>query len=79
MDNLNNRTLIALFELSQMDQRPSVAAVAEHLGSTLRQVAESLSALDRAGLVRAETVRLTFLGLARAAGLRARMGQTLAA
>ena len=79
MDNLNSRILIALFDLSQLDQRASVTALAERLGCPRRDVAEALNGLDGRGLVRSETVRLTFLGLARAAGLRAKLGQILAA
>jgi Mn-dependent DtxR family transcriptional regulator len=79
MDNLNKSILVALFDLAQLDRAASVSAVAERLGQGRREVAEGLSQLDRLGLIRAETCRLTLRGLARAASLRSRRSHTLAA
>lgn len=72
MEQLNKKLLIALLDLAQSDVPASVQSLAEHLGATRREVAEGLSALDQAGLVRAEKIRLTMVGLVRAAGLRER-------
>lgn len=72
METLNKKILVTLFELASSDERASVQELAVRLGQTRREVAEAVSELDRLGLVRAETIRLTFLGLTRALGLRAR-------
>lgn len=70
MEQLNKSVLVALFDLAQLDAAASVQTLAARLGVTRREVADSLSALDRQGLVRAEKVRLTMMGLVRAASLR---------
>jgi Mn-dependent DtxR family transcriptional regulator len=71
METLNNKVLLTLFELASAEERASIQALAVRLGVTRRDVAEAVSRLDRLGLVRAENVRLTFIGLTRALGLRA--------
>jgi Mn-dependent DtxR family transcriptional regulator len=79
METLNKRILVTLFELASSDERASIQELATRLGQTRRAIAEAVSELDRLGLVRAETVRLTFVGLTRALGLRAkanRQGQS---
>ncbi len=70
MNHLNSRLLVALLDLAQSDLPASVQALAVSLGITRREAANALSDLDRQGLIRAETMRLTFLGLAYAARLR---------
>jgi Mn-dependent DtxR family transcriptional regulator len=70
METLNNQILLALFELASHDERASIQALSVRLGITRREAAEAVSRLDTAGLVRAENVRLTFVGLTRALGLR---------
>jgi Mn-dependent DtxR family transcriptional regulator len=70
METLNNQILLALFDLASAEERASIQALAVRLGVSRREVAETVSHLDRLGLVRAENVRLTFVGLTRALGLR---------
>lgn len=80
MNHLNNRLLVALLDFAQADHPASVNALAVTLGITRRAAANALSDLDRQGLVRAETMRLTFLGLAHAARHRGtRQVRTVAA
>ncbi len=73
MDHLNKKLLIALLDLAQTDVHASVTTLARHLGVTRKEVARGLSDLAELGWVRPETVRLTFVGLMKAAGLRARL------
>lgn len=72
MDLLHKRILIALFRLTEADRSANVSLLAQELGCSRRDIACALSALDMLGLVRAERVRLTFLGLTRALGLEAK-------
>ncbi len=71
MDTLNKGILIALLDAAQSDERASIQYLSDRLGRTRAEVAQAVSELDRLGLVRAETVRLSFLGLTGALGLRA--------
>lgn len=71
MDTLNKRILIVLLDAAQSNERATVQFLADRLGVTRRKAAEAVSDLDRLGLVRAETIRLSFLGLTEALGLRA--------
>lgn len=71
MDTLNKRILIILLDAAQSGERASVQFLADRLGVSRTAVADAFSVLDQAGLVRAETIRLTFLGLTEALGLRA--------
>jgi Mn-dependent DtxR family transcriptional regulator len=79
MDTLNKELLLALFDLSQLDASASVQRLADDLGRSRRAIADALDDLARAGFVRAETVRLTFLGLAIATKLRSRRRVSIAA
>lgn len=72
METLNNALLVTLFEMAQNDEPASVDRLARELSLTRAEVATRLNQLSRQGLVRAETIRLTFVGLMRATGLRAR-------
>lgn len=71
MDTLNKGILIALLDAAQADEKASIQYLAERLGSTRTEIANAVSQLDRLGLVRVETVRLSFLGLTEALGFRA--------
>jgi Mn-dependent DtxR family transcriptional regulator len=82
MDTLNKDILVALFHAGSNDEAASVAWLARRLGVTRRRVACELDVLAEAGLIRAETIRLTFLGLTVAVQLaqkRARRAQRCAA
>lgn len=79
MDTLNKELLLALFDLAQLDAAANVQRLSDDLGRSRRVVADALDDLARAGLVRAETVRLTFLGLAVATKLRSRRRVSVAA
>ena len=82
MDSLNKDILVALFHAGSNDERPSVTWLARRLGATRRRVACELDVLAEAGLVRAETIRLTFVGLTVAVQLsqkRAKRAQRCAA
>lgn len=58
------RTLRALFELGRLDcTATTVSALAGALGLRATEVARALIALEQRGLVRADHVRLTLLGL----------------
>lgn len=73
METLNKTLLVALLDLAQNDVAASVACLSTELGLTRAQVAVGLNQLAQDGLVRPETIRLTILGLMRAAGLRGEM------
>ncbi len=73
METLNNTLLVTLLDLAQNDVHASVARLATEIGVTRAQVAIGLNQLAEDGLVRPETVRLTFVGLMKAAGLRGAM------
>lgn len=73
METLNKTLLVALLDLAQNDVPASVACLATELDLTRAQVAIGLNQLAEVGLVRPETIRLTILGLMRAAGLRGAM------
>lgn len=79
MTHLNKQVLIALLDLAQGDVHASVQAVALAVGVSRREAATALNQLARLGLVRAETVRLTLVGLMRATGLRQSQRQIVAA
>jgi len=79
MTHLNKQVLISLLDLGQSDVRASVQSVSVAVGCSRREAAVALNELARLGLVRAETVRLTLVGLMRAAGLRERSRQVSAA
>lgn len=72
MEPLNKDIVLKLFDLAQNDTPASVSRLAVELGSSRREVADALDELSREGLVRGDTVRLTFVGLMHAAGLSAR-------
>lgn len=78
MRYLNKLLLETLLELAQNDTPASVSVLAQVTGHSRREVADGLNELDQLGLVRAERVRLTFLGLAKATGLAARRGRQAA-
>lgn len=78
MTYLNKLLLRTLLDLAQNDVRASVTVLSQATGHSRREVADALNALDQLGLVRAERVRLTFLGLAKATGLAARRGRQAA-
>lgn len=69
MDTLNKQLLVSLFRMAQADLDASVQALASEHSVSRRDVADGLSELATLGLVRAETVRLTFTGLLHAVGL----------
>ena len=73
LTHLQARLLVVLFDLAQADRPANVRRIAEALGARLGEVATALNALDELGLVRASRVRLTFPGLAIAAGQKARL------
>ncbi len=73
METLNNTLLITLLDFAQNDIHASVARLAKELSVTRAQVAIGLNQLAEDGLVRPDTVRLTFVGLMKAAGLRSRI------
>lgn len=80
MTHLNKKLLVSLLDLAQADRAANVQSLAVSLNMSRREVASALNELAEAGLVRAETVRLTFVGLMRASGLRAqRVNQSVAA
>lgn len=76
METLNNTILVTLLDLAQNDVHANVARLASELGVTRAQVAIGLNQLAEEGLVRPETVRLSFVGLMKAAGLRGKMQQS---
>jgi DNA-binding Lrp family transcriptional regulator len=65
------RTLRALFELGRLDCSATASALAAALGLRATEVARALIALEQRGLVRADHVRLTLLGLGVATRLSA--------
>lgn len=73
METLNKKILVALLDMAQTDVAANVQVLAQELGYSRREVAEVLNELAEEGLVRAETVRLTFVGLMQATGLRSRL------
>jgi Mn-dependent DtxR family transcriptional regulator len=75
METLNSILLVTLLEMAQNDEPASVSRLARELDLTRAEVATRLNQLSKLGLVRAETIRLTFVGLMRATGLRARRSQ----
>jgi hypothetical protein len=79
MNTLNKNVLLSLFDLAQLDVPASVQTVALHLGISRREAASSLNTLSESGLIRAETLRLTFFGLMKATGLRHRQESSRAA
>ena len=79
MTTLNKSLLISLLNLAQSDQAASVQLLAIELGVSRAVVAGGLNELVLEGLVRPETIRLTFVGLMHATGLRNRVAQSAAA
>ena len=70
--NLNTlNTLRLLYELARHDYPAHLGALAGHLRLARTEVADCLLALERAGLVRADRVRLTMAGLVVASRLPA--------
>jgi hypothetical protein len=63
MNANHHAVLYALFTLAQTDQHATVLRVARSSGLSRDEVESSLAALDRAGLVFGERVRLTMQGL----------------
>jgi predicted transcriptional regulator len=72
METLNKTLLITLLDFAQMDVPASVSRLALELNRSRAQIATGLNQLAQEGLVAPETVRLTFVGLMHATGLRAR-------
>ncbi len=75
LNETQSALLIALLDLAQEDQAANVRRLAERLGVRLAVAADTLSELDELGLASAARIRLTFLGLAVAAGARSRHRQ----
>ena len=71
MTHLNKSLLVALLDLAQSDVSASVNVLALCIGASRKEVACGLNELDQLGLVRGEKIRLTFVGLMKASGLRA--------
>jgi DNA-binding IclR family transcriptional regulator len=67
LDPLARRVLRALYELAELDCPADAGSVARAVGLSAADATRVLLALDARGLVRAEHVRLTLLGLAHAA------------
>lgn len=76
METLNKQLLITLLDFAQCDVPANVQVLARELCATRAEVAKGLNELARLGLVRPETIRLTFVGLMHATGLRASMQQS---
>ncbi len=72
MTTLNKDIVVTLLNLAQADQHASVHVLAEKLGLSRAEIATSLNELALEGLIRPETIRLTFVGLMFASGMRAR-------
>ena len=66
METLNKDICILFFELQRAGERRSVQVVADELGLSRRQAAESLAQLAEGGLLNLSTLSLTFVGLVRA-------------
>jgi len=73
METLNKRILVALLDMAQNDIPASVNMLSLELGETRARVADCLNHLALEDLVNPETMRLTFVGLMHATGLRARL------
>jgi predicted transcriptional regulator len=71
MNPNHHAVLSALLDLARADRHATVLRVALHAGLDRATTELSLAALDRAGLVDAERVRLTMHGLAATALLGA--------
>jgi Mn-dependent DtxR family transcriptional regulator len=71
METLNRNLLITLLDFAQSDVRASVQRLALKLGVSRSAVAGALNDLAMQGLVSAETMRLTMMGLVCASSLRA--------
>jgi len=71
METLNKHILMTLLNLAHSDVPASVQRLATELGLSRREIADELDVLASEGLVRAETCRLTFVGLMHATGLLA--------
>jgi DNA-binding IclR family transcriptional regulator len=67
MNSTLSSVLHALFVLASQDHHATILRVAKKTGLSRAEVETSLAALDRAGLVDADRVRLTLPGLAYAA------------
>lgn len=78
METLNSSILIALLNLAQSDRAANVQVLALELDVSRARIAHGLNELACEGLVEAETIRLTFVGLMHASGLRARRARASA-
>jgi hypothetical protein len=72
METLNNSILISLLNLAQADTRANVQVLANDRGESRVRVARGLGELADEGLIDPQAIRLTFVGLMHASGLRAR-------
>lgn len=72
METLNSSILISLLNLAQADIRANVQVLAHELGESRVRVARGLGELAEEGLIDPQAIRLTFVGLMHASGLRAR-------
>jgi len=79
MTHLNKSILIALLDLAQLDQAADLHQLSLACGQTSSRIRLALYELESLGFVDAGRVRLSFLGLAKAAGLRARARRLRAA
>ncbi len=78
METLNSSILISLLNLAQADTRANVQVLATELGESRVRVARGLGELAAEGLIDPQAIRLTFVGLMHATGLRARRLRDLA-
>ena len=72
MNTLNKDVLVSLLELAQADTLANVQVLSDTLNVSRAQMATALNELAIEGLIRPETIRLTFVGLMCASGLRAK-------
>lgn len=72
METLNSSILISLLNLAQADTRANVQVLAQALSESRVRVARALGELAAEGLIDPQTIRLTFVGLMHATGLRSR-------
>ena len=75
MNHTTHAALQVLYNLARDDQPADLSLLAEKLGVSCVQADMLLAALDRAGLVDADKVRLTLTGLTIAVSTDARRSQ----
>ncbi len=63
MNHTQRLVLRALYEMASEDQAADLPGLASRIGLSCTRTIELLDALDRQGLVDAERVRLTLIGL----------------